>query len=84
MKHLVELHGGSVRVKSAGEGQGATFMVALPHLRAAGEEDGRARAARFSDVDVSTIELPRLDGVRALVVDDQADARVLICRLIEE
>jgi CheY-like chemotaxis protein len=35
-------------------------------------------------VDVSSIELPSLAGVRALVVDDQADARILICRLIEE
>jgi PAS domain S-box-containing protein len=84
VKHLVELHGGSVRVKSAGEGQGATFVVALPISVLRVEDNSRVERQTFSDVDVSTIELPRLDGVRALVVDDQADARVLICRLIEE
>jgi PAS domain S-box-containing protein len=84
VKHLVELHGGSVRVKSAGEGQGATFVVSLPISVLRIEETSRVERPAFSDVDVSTIELPRLEGVRALVVDDQADARILICRLIEE
>ena len=84
VKHLVELHGGSVRVKSAGEGQGATFVVALPISVLRTEDSGRIERPAFSDVDISTIELPRLEGARALVVDDQADARILICRLIEE
>ena len=84
VKHLVELHGGSVRVKSPGEGQGATFVVALPISVLRAEDTGPREHAAFSDVDVSTIELPSLAGVRALVVDDQADARILICRLIEE
>jgi CheY-like chemotaxis protein len=84
VKHLVELHGGSVRVKSAGEGQGATFVVALPISVMRTEETGPAHRPAFSDVDVSTIALPSLEGVRALVVDDQEDARVLMCRLIEE
>ena len=85
VKHLVELHGGSVRVKSPGEGQGSTFVVALPISVIRTEETGRTgEHSGFSDVDVSSIELPSLAGVRALVVDDQADARILICRLIEE
>jgi PAS domain S-box-containing protein len=84
VKHLVELHGGSVRVKSAGEGHGATFVVALPISVLRVEEASRVERHAFSDVDVSSIELPSLDGVRALVVDDQTDARALICRLIEE
>lgn len=84
VKHLVELHGGSVRVKSAGEGQGSTFIVALPISAMLVEETSRVERPAFSDVDVSTIELPSLEGVRALVVDDQEDARMLICRLIEE
>jgi PAS domain S-box-containing protein len=83
VKHLVELHGGSVRVKSAGEGKGSTFIVALP-ISVIRSEETRPERAAFSDVDVSTIALPSLAGVRALVVDDQADARILICRLIEE
>lgn len=84
VKHLVELHGGSVRVKSQGEGHGATFVVALPISVMRTEETGSSERPAFSDVDVSTIELPSLKGVRALVVDDQEDARVLMCRLIEE
>lgn len=84
VKHLVELHGGQVRVKSAGEGQGATFVVALPISVMYSGDNPSVDTASFSDVDVGSIELPSLKGVRALVVDDQADARALICRLIEE
>jgi PAS domain S-box-containing protein len=84
VKHLVELHGGSVRVKSAGEGHGATFVVALPISVMRTEVTGHSERPAFSDVDVSTLELPSLSGVRALVVDDQEDARILMCRLIEE
>jgi PAS domain S-box-containing protein len=84
VKHLVELHGGSVRVKSPGEGLGSTFVVALPISVIRTEDTEQPDQTTFSDVDVSTIALPGLQGVRALVVDDQADARILICRLIEE
>ncbi len=84
VKHLVELHGGQVRVKSAGEGQGATFVVALPISVMQTEAATRHENPSFGDVDVGSIELPNLKGVRALVVDDQPDARVLMCRLIEE
>jgi PAS domain S-box-containing protein len=84
VKHLIELHGGSVRVKSGGDGLGATFVIALPISVIRTEEASPVERTAFSDVDVSTIELPSLRGVRALVVDDQEDARILICRLIEE
>jgi PAS domain S-box-containing protein len=84
VKHLVELHGGSVRVKSPGEGQGATFIVALPISVLRSEEAPREERPSFSDVDVASIELPSLAAVRAVVVDDEPDARILICRLIEE
>jgi PAS domain S-box-containing protein len=84
VKHLVELHGGSVRVKSQGEGQGATFVVALPISVMRSEDSGRYEIPSFSDVDVESIGLPSLVGVHALVVDDEQDARILICRLIEE
>jgi len=84
VKHLVELHGGSVRVKSPGENQGTTFVIALPISVIRTEDSGRHERPSFSDVDVASIELPDLTGVRAVVVDDQEDARILICRLIEE
>jgi PAS domain S-box-containing protein len=84
VKHLVELHGGSVRVKSPGEGLGATFVVALPISVVRTEDAGAGERIAFSDVDVSSIALPSLESVRALIVDDQEDARILVCRLIEQ
>jgi PAS domain S-box-containing protein len=85
VKHLAELHGGSVRVKSAGENQGSTFIVALPiSVLRHSEEEHRAERPTFADVDVASVELPSLKGITALVVDDEQDARVLVNRLIEE
>jgi PAS domain S-box-containing protein len=83
VKNLVEMHGGSVRVKSPGENQGSTFIVALPvsHVRAEAVAQGR-RATRADPLDA--IELPRLDNVRVLVVDDEADGRALIARILED
>lgn len=83
VKHLVELHGGSVRVKSQGEGKGSTFSVVLP-ISVVRSESARPATLSFGDVDVATLKLPSLAGVNALVVDDEADARVLISRLIQE
>jgi PAS domain S-box-containing protein len=83
VKSLVELHGGSVRVKSAGENQGSTFIVALPvsHIRSQEAQSERARAAGSDPL--TSIELPRLDGVRILIVDDDQDGRALMARVLE-
>ena len=74
VKHLVELHGGTVSAHSAGEGQGATFVVKLPVAivqRATGAPlDAHPTAAL---VDGGTVGA-RLDGIRVLVVDDDAEA----------
>ena len=82
-KQLVELHGGSIQAKSMGEGQGATFVVTLPLIILGKERDPASRvhptAAELSDM----VPVPRLDGVRALVVDDEADALELIQRVLE-
>jgi PAS domain S-box-containing protein len=84
VKHLVELHGGSVRVNSQGEGQGTAFIVALPVSSLRTEDVGRHERPAFADVDLFSLELPVLEGVISLVVDDEPDARVLVGRLIEE
>src|SRR6185437_4227245 len=81
VKTLVELHGGSVRAKSAGENQGSTFIVALPvsHVRA--EETGTHTVAGpllAAAAPHSALELPRLDGVSVLIVDDEQDGRSLV------
>jgi len=82
VKNLVEMHGGSVRVKSPGENKGSTFVVTLPvsHVRA---EEGHRLATTMIDP-LDAIELPRLDNVRVLVVDDEADGRALIARILED
>ncbi len=84
VKKLVELHGGTVRVKSAGENQGSTFIVSLPisYVRA-DDRDPTSRPADRADA-LEAVELPRLDDVRVLVVDDEADGRALIARVLED
>jgi signal transduction histidine kinase/ActR/RegA family two-component response regulator len=79
VKQLVELHGGTIEAASAGAG--ATFTVTLP-LRApqvAAQKPPRAIAEVVSGQEaIPFADLPRLDGVRVLVVDDQEEARLLV------
>jgi PAS domain S-box-containing protein len=82
VKNLVELHGGTVRGTSPGEGQGSTFCVRLP-LPPADAAD--APVGRATLVPPAPLEsLPKLTGVAALVVDDEADSLVFCGRLLEE
>lgn len=78
VRHLVELHGGSVQADSPGEGLGATFIVRLPLLKAGGEREKPEESGLSSDQ-----ECP-LAGLRILVVDDDADARDLVSFLLEQ
>jgi PAS domain S-box-containing protein len=84
VKHLVELHGGTVRVKSPGDGQGSTFIVALPISVVRSDDAGRHERPSFAEVDLFSVKLPSLAGITVLIVDDEPDARVLISRLVEE
>jgi PAS domain S-box-containing protein len=83
VKNLVEMHGGSVRVKSPGENQGSTFIVVLPvsHVRADERRPGPELKVMRDPLDA--VELPRLDGVRVLIVDDEPDGRAMIARILE-
>jgi PAS domain S-box-containing protein len=80
VKSLVELHGGSVRAKSPGRDRGSTFSVALPLFHVRPEEDRRSTVS-LSDP-LQTIELPRLDGTRVLLVDDDADGCELVSAIL--
>jgi PAS domain S-box-containing protein len=84
VKNLVELHGGTVRVKSPGEDQGSSFIVTLPisHVRVEERYTGSSRTAAGDPVEA--MEVPRLDNVRVLVVDDETDGRGLIARILED
>jgi signal transduction histidine kinase/CheY-like chemotaxis protein len=80
VKHLVELHGGTVRAKSPGEGQGASFIVSLPlaPIRR-GEKREHPKAPRAPMFDCQEVSL---EGIKVLLVDDEPDARALISRLL--
>ncbi|HYO10132.1 MAG TPA: response regulator [Tepidisphaeraceae bacterium] len=82
VRRIVELHGGSVRAESGGEGRGATFTVTLPGANVlsgevpppqvpAAREDAAHEADRFD-----------LAGTHVLVVDDEADAREVIAEIL--
>jgi PAS domain S-box-containing protein len=75
VRHLTELHGGTVHAESFGEGQGATFTVRLPLMA----------VAAASDQEISTtarsIDLSQL---RILVVDDEEDMRDLVQVILEQ
>ena len=82
VKHLTELHGGTVRVTSEGIGRGATFTISLslhPLLEAPHE---RADALREAALDAAAAK-PNLAGIRVLVVDDQEDSVEIVRRVLE-
>jgi signal transduction histidine kinase/ActR/RegA family two-component response regulator len=76
VKHLVELHGGSVAAQSSGENKGTTFVVTLPVALAEVRVPADTTALERSSAGT------RLDGVRVLVVDDDAEARDLAAVII--
>ncbi|HET7730140.1 MAG TPA: PAS domain-containing protein [Usitatibacter sp.] len=87
VKQLVELHGGTVTAESGGEGQGATFTFTLPPVAfssgspRAGGRDGEERPEAGQ---ATARERERVAGKRVLVVDDEADARDLVRKILED
>jgi len=82
-RHLVELHGGTIRARSAGLGQGATFTVCLPleaKLPVAPTEGGPADSDQRASRPVP--EASSLAGLELLVVDDEDDSRVLAATIL--
>ncbi len=76
-KHLVELHGGTIRAQSPGEGQGATFQIELP----AGAPIVSTERARDERPNV-TAPSDLLQGISILVVEDEADTLDFLCRFL--
>ena len=85
VRHLVELHGGTVEARSDGPGTGASFVVRLP-LKAmdqpAAAAGGKPAAGRTGFGECP--DNPSLAGLRVLAVDDEPDARHLVKRILEQ
>ncbi len=84
VRHLVELHGGMVRAESEGEGKGATFTVMLPISPVYQVDTTGSRVHPGArDLLPPADSTDRLDGLRILVVDDEADTRDLLKQGLE-
>ena len=83
VKQLTSAHGGTVRAESEGEGKGATFRVSLPARSAVPAIARAVPSAPTVHLAASRTDAgPRLDGLRVLVVDDEADALGLVSDLL--
>lgn len=80
-KQLVELHAGTIRASSPGEGRGSTFVVDLPISLVQADEEREHPAVEIDSTD--TTPLPKLDGEHVFVIDDEPDARELLKRVLE-
>jgi PAS domain S-box-containing protein len=84
VRHLVELHGGSARAESEGQGKGATFVVKLPlstyhrHMLPVDVVPEEVKVMPVDTVQPSAL----LAGLRLLLVDDEADARELFLMML--
>jgi CheY-like chemotaxis protein len=86
VRHIVELHGGTVEVATSGEGEGegATLVVKLP-LMPVKREPAPASIAHPSPIELRRFECPStLAGVRVLVVDDEPDTREMLAMVLGE
>lgn len=86
VRHLVELHGGTVAVESDGDGCGATFTIRLPApARSADSSKKKPVTSRVNTTfDSKTTPLATLEGVRLLLVDDDHDSLQFLSRLLEQ
>ncbi|HEX8142367.1 MAG TPA: ATP-binding protein [Pyrinomonadaceae bacterium] len=88
-KHLVELHGGTIRAESPGEGAGSTFTLRLPVMIVHNPEQFLSTAtqeerARAGEDEMKDGERAWLNGVRVLLVDDERDARDLLVTILKQ
>jgi signal transduction histidine kinase/CheY-like chemotaxis protein len=81
VKEFVELHGGSVHAESEGTDRGSTFIVYLP-LRSTPSRSQRGVPGDAATQTPPLETLPQLEGLRVLVVDDEADMRELLREIL--
>jgi len=83
VRQLVEVHGGTVHADSPGEGQGTTFTVKLPLMAVGPTAIEPERVHPAVGGTVPFVCSPQLDGLRILIVDDDADIRDLLTYTLE-
>jgi signal transduction histidine kinase len=82
VRHLIELHGGTVSARSEGENRGTIFTACLP-VRVPARVEPAHTAQNDPDDAAAEGDLPDLDGVRILLVDEQPDSRGFLCTLLQ-
>jgi CheY-like chemotaxis protein len=84
VRHLVELHGGVVTARSQGEGKGSEFAVEIPiSVAPSAVLENESRVGRGAGGATLT-PMPSLEGLRILVVDDDADAREVVSTILSQ
>jgi signal transduction histidine kinase len=84
VRHLVEMHGGTVSAVSDGPGKGALFTVRLPIRATLPARDTPVPPAQLGDTRASVPDIvPSLEGLTVLVVDDERDSRELVGEVLE-
>jgi len=83
VRHIVEMHGGTVEASSAGENKGATFRVRLPLMIVHPEAMQRPREHPTSERRAPMAGFADLHGIRVLAVDDEEDALTLLRVVLE-
>lgn len=78
VRHIAELHGGTVTAASEGKDRGATFTVVLPVRAVAQPVNGEADVREDTREPADAVRLSVLRGIKVLVVDDDPDARELV------
>ena len=83
VRHLVELHGGTVTVESAGENQGTTFRLRLPKHTGPAPDEVLVPGRKVPEDEIPVPELDRLNGLHVLIVEDDADSRNVLALLLQ-
>jgi CheY-like chemotaxis protein len=82
-RHLVELQGGRIFAESQGVGKGSTFRIELPSRGVYETRSSETREHPQATAASGRIEVPQLQGIRILVVDDDRDALALVREILE-
>ncbi len=84
VRHLMELHGGTVQADSNGDGKGATFTVRFPLLDTSKKTVAESSPTPLELLEAVHVTDMRLQGTQVLIVDDEPDTRDLLTRFLEQ